>query len=185
MPAQKAIVSGLSGRYATALFELAHERGTLEAVEGDMNALAALLEQSAEFRRLVKTPLLKRAQQGAAAAKVVQEMELSDITGNFLGVLAENRRLNALSGIIRDFRALLAQHKGEVTAKVVSAKPLNDTQMKALTAKLKQIAGRDVSIDARVDKALIGGLVVRIGSRMIDGSIATKLGNLERAMKGV
>lgn len=185
LPAEIAIVSGLSGRYAKALFALAIDQKSVETVDADLERLKALLADSKEFTYIVHSPVLGRAQHGQAVAALADDMSLSGLTKNFLGVLARNRRLNILATTIRDFKTLLAAHKGEETAVVTSARPLNKTQMTALTAKLKAIAGRDVALDARVDDSLIGGLVVRLGSRMIDGSIATKLDSLERAMKGV
>jgi F-type H+-transporting ATPase subunit delta len=185
LTAEKAIVSGLSGRYAKALFALAQDQKSVETVDTDLDHLKALLSDSTEFAYIVKSPVLSRPQQGKAVAALAGDLALSGLTQNFLGVLAKNRRLNILAATIRDFKSLLASHRGEETAVVTSARPLNKTQVTALTAKLKAMAGRDVAIDAQVDDSLVGGLVVRLGSRMIDGSVATKLDSLERAMKGV
>ncbi len=185
MPAEKAIVSGLAGRYAKALFALAIDQKSVETVDADLERLNALLADSAEFTYIVHSPVLDRAQHGQVVAALAADMSLSRLTTNFLGVLAKNRRLNILAAAIRDFKALLAAHKGEETAVVTSARPLNKTQMTALSSRLRTLAGRDVTIDARVDDSLIGGLVIQLRSRMIDGSIATKLDSLERAMKGV
>ncbi|GEQ98699.1 ATP synthase subunit delta [Iodidimonas gelatinilytica] len=185
MPAEKAIVSGLSGRYATALFELAQAQDALDTVESDLSKLKALMADGADIAAMVASPVLTRTQQGAMVASLAKPLGLSPLTMKFLGVLAQNRRLNTLAPAIRDFAALQAAHKGEVTADIRSARALTKTQMTALEAKLKSIAGRDVAINADVDPSLIGGLVIKLGSRMIDGSIATKLDSLERAMKGV
>jgi len=182
---EQANASGLAGRYATALFELASERGDLGGVDEDLRRLATLLGQSAEFRFATRSPALSREQQAALMASVAESLELSGLVGNFLGVLARNRRLAALDEVVQAFSRLVAAHKGETRAEVRSAKALDKTQMAALEAKLKALAGQEVRIDAQVDESLIGGLVVRIGSRMIDGSVASKLASLERAMKGV
>lgn len=185
MPQERAIISGLSGRYATALFELAREQDTLAAVERDLTTLERLLAESAPLRQIVRSPVMTRAAQAAAMAELAGRAGLADLTTRFLGVLATNRRLAALADIIRDFRRLMAAHRGEIRAEVTAARPLDEQRVAALKAKLKAIVGREVTVDAQVDEALIGGLVVRIGSRMIDGSIATKLARLERAMKGM
>jgi len=182
---EHSIASGLAGRYATALFELALDEKAIDQADEDLRRVASLLRESAEFRYAAQSPALSRGQQGDLMARVAKELELSKLVANFLGVLAANRRLAELRAIIDTFSALVADHKGEVRAEVRTAKPLSDTQTDALKAKLAKLAGREVTIDASVDESLIGGLVVRIGSRMIDGSVATKLATLERAMKGV
>lgn len=188
MSADKAIVSGLSGRYAVALFDLALVSKALDDVTGDLDRLDALLTESDEFRRMIASPVLSRAEQGQLVAHVAKELKLCATAAAFLGVLARNRRLSILHAVIRDIRRLMESHRGEARAEVVSARALDASQMKALQASLKDMIGRDVTnvtIDARVDESLIGGLVVRMGSRMIDGSLATRLDGLERAMKGV
>ncbi len=185
MPQEKAIIWGLSGRYATALFELARERGELEAIERDLAVLERLLEESAPLGQIVRSPVMTRAAQAAAMVRLAESAGLADLTARFLGVLASNRRLAALGDIIRDFSRLMAVHRGEVRAAVIAARPLDTKRVEALKAKLRTIVGRAVTVDTTVDESLIGGLVVRIGSRMIDGSIATKLARLERAMKGM
>ncbi len=185
MPQEKAIISGLSGRYATALFELAREGGELEVIERDLATLQQLLAESAPLGQIVRSPVMTRAAQAAAMARLAESAGFADLTARFLGVLATNRRLAVLGDIIRDFSRLMAFHRGEVRAAVTAARPLDAKRVAALAAKLKTIVGREVTVDTTVDEALIGGLVVRIGSRMIDGSIATKLTRLERAMKGM
>lgn len=182
---EQAIASGVAGRYATALFELAREKGELEDVDADLRHLDALLEESPEVRYATRSPALSRAEQASLMASLAEHLGLVGLVANFLGVLAKNRRLGELDEIATVFSRLVAAHKGEVRAEVISAKALDDAQSEALKAKLKELAGREVTIDARVDEGLIGGLIVRIGSRMIDGSVATKLASLERAMKGV
>lgn len=184
-PAQKTLVSGLSGRYALALYELAEEAGQLETVESELSALSALLNESAELRQIAISKAISRDQAKAAMAKLAAEMKLSGLLGNFLGVLATNRRLGALARIIADFGKLLSARRGEMRAEVRSARPLTDEQLAALSARLKTLAGQEVTLESALDETLIGGLVVRLGSRMIDGSIASRLSRLERAMKGI
>jgi len=181
----KVIVSGISGRYAVALFDLAFEAKALEAVESDLAKLKAMLEESADLRTLVSSPLYSRKEQSDAITKVASEGGLSDLTNKFLGVLAANRRLSALPAILVDFDKLAAEHRGEVTAEVVSARALTKKQLGDLEKKLKLAIGRDVAIDASVDESLLGGLKVKVGSRMVDSSLKTKLDNLAIAMKGV
>lgn len=182
---EQAIASGVAGRYATALFELAREKDELEDVDANLRHLAALLEESSEFRYATRSPALSREEQAALMAAVAEHLGLAGMVADFLGVLAKNRRLAELGEIVAAFSRLMAAHKGEVRAEVRSAKALDKTQTEALKAKLKALAGQEVTIEASVDESLIGGLVIRIGSRMIDGSVASKLAGLERAMKGV
>jgi len=178
------IGASLSGRYATALFELARDEKKLEAVESSLNKLRAALDQSEDFRTLTTSPVLSRedAERGIGAA--AGSLGLDDVTSKFLGVLAKNRRLFQLPLIIRDFRLLAARHRGETTAEVTSAHPLDDDQVAQLKSQLRQRVGRDVSVELNVDPAILGGLVVRIGSQMIDSSIRTRLNSLAHAMKG-
>ena len=181
----KAIVSGITGRYATALFDLAIEAGVLDSVEADLLKLNALLDESEDFAAFVASPLLGRADQVKAVAAVATSADLHALTGKFLGVLATNRRLNALVGIAGAFATLLAHHRGEVTAIVRSASALGAAQLKELEKQLKLATSSDVAIDASVDADLLGGMVVKVGSRMVDSSVKTKLDNLAVAMKGV
>jgi F-type H+-transporting ATPase subunit delta len=181
----KAIVSGISGRYAIALFELATESKALDVVESDLSKLKALVEESADMRELVSSPLYSREQQSKGVAGVAKAAGLGDLTAKFLGVLAANRRLSALGGVISAFEKLLAHHRGEVKAEVVSARKLTKKQLGDLEKKLKAAVGHDVAIDASVDESLLGGLTVQVGSRMVDDSLKTKLNNLAIAMKGV
>lgn len=185
MTSHAATVSGLSGRYAIALFELALEAKALEAVETDLANLSQLLDESADLQTLVSSPLLSRETREKAVLAVAEAANFTDLVKKFLGVLAANRRLSALANAIRDFRRLLARHRGELSAEVVSAKPLTQTQLTALTKKLKLSMGRDVAVEASVDETLLGGLVVKVGSRMVDSSLKTKLDNLQVVMKGV
>jgi len=181
----KAIVSGISGRYAVALFELALEDKALEAIESDMVGMKAQLLESADLQLLVASPLYSRDDQLTGVTAVAEAAKMSALTVKFLGVLAANRRLDALAAIINAFEMLVAYHRGEVSAEVVSAQALSDSQLKALKKQLKAAVGRDVTIDASVDETLLGGLRVKVGSRMVDSSLKTKLDNLAIAMKGV
>ena len=178
------IQASLSGRYATALFELARDAKTIDAVEASLNTVRAALDQSADFAALTTSPVIGRGAAGAAIAGVAAELKLDPTTTKFLGVLAHNRRLKDLPAVIRAFRALAANHRGETTAEVTSAHPLTDTQVAELKQGLRTRVGREVSVDLKVDPALLGGLVVRIGSQMIDSSIRTRLNSLAHAMKG-
>jgi F-type H+-transporting ATPase subunit delta len=178
------IQASLAGRYATALFELARDERQLEAVGASLATLRQTLRDSEDFRELTSSPLISRDQATGAVAATAQAMRLDPITANFLGVLAQNRRLGQLGNVIRAFNMLAADHRGETTAEVTSAHPLTDDQVQALKANLKNRLGRDVAVDLNVDPAILGGLVVKVGSQMIDGSIRTKLNSLAHAMKG-
>ena len=182
---QKAIVSGLQGRYALAVFDLAVENNALQDVEADLASMRALLSDSADFNTLVSSPIVTRDEQQKGVEAVAKAAGFSKLTSDFLGVLAANRRLVALESIIEAFEKLVADHRGEVNANVVSAAKLSSAQMKSLQKNLKSAIGRDVMIDQVVDESLLGGLKVKVGSRMIDSSLKTKLDNLAIAMKGV
>jgi len=177
-------VSGLAERYARALFDLADEDRALDQVAADLKSMAAMLAASGDLRRLIRSPVLGRAVQGQAIAALGNAAGLSHLTRNFLGLLARNRRLFALPEMIEAFLADLAARRGEVTAHVVSAEPLSARQSAALAEALRKAAGAKLAIDQRVDPGLLGGLVVRLGSRMIDASLKSKLTRLEHAMKG-
>ena len=177
-------VSGLAGRYATAVFELALEKNALDEVASNLATMRAMLDESDDLRRLVRSPVIGRDEQGKAITALAQQAELGALTTNLLGLLAANRRLFVLAELIRAFDSLLASHRGEVTAEVAAAKPLTDQQTQAIMASLKRATGRDVRLSATVDPALIGGLVVKVGSRMIDASLKAKLQSLRLAMKG-
>jgi F-type H+-transporting ATPase subunit delta len=185
LSSNKAIVSGLAGRYAVALFDLGQDEGKLEAIEGDFELLSALLDDGGDFALLVSSLVLGAEAQTRAVKAVAATLELSTEVSNFLGVLATNRRLKNLAACISSFSILLADHRGEVTADVVSAGPLSDDQVEALRGELKAIVGQDVIFETRVDESLLGGLVVKVGSRMIDSSVKAKLENLQISMKGI
>ncbi len=184
MATDDSAVTGLSGRYARALYELADEAGQLDAVADDLRGLARALAESADLRRLVESPVLSRDEQGRAMAAVTDAMRASAPTRNAVGLLARQRRLFALERIVSDYLRLLAARRGETTAEVASARPLGDAELDKLRATLGTVVGRDVTVETQVDPGLLGGLVVRVGSRMLDGSIRTKLQRLELAMKG-
>jgi F-type H+-transporting ATPase subunit delta len=185
LAAETSIVSGIAGRYATALFELAIEGKSLDTVASDLDRLKAMIGESADLRRLLKSPIFGRDEQSRAIGAVAERLGVSPLVRRFVGIVAQNRRLFVLENMIRDFRALLARHRGETVARVVSASPLNPNQLATLKAALKAGVGREVSVDAHVDAGLIGGIMVQVGSRMVDASMRTKLQNLKIAMKGV
>jgi F-type H+-transporting ATPase subunit delta len=178
------IQASLAGRYAIALFELARDERQLEAVGAGLAALGQALGESDALRELTTSPLIGRDDAVKAVGAVAAAMKLDPITANFLGVLARNRRLSQLPNVIRAFNQLAARHRGEINAEVISARPLDDDQLEALKARLRARLGRDVAVDPAVDSAILGGLVVKIGSQMIDGSIRTRLNALAQAMKG-
>ncbi len=177
------IVAGLSGRYATALFDLAREGKALDKVAASLSTLKAALTESADLRTLTTSPRLDRVSAAKGIAGVAASLKLDNLTANFLGVLAANRRLADLPAIIRDVEALAARQRGEATATVTSAVPLSPEQQDQIKAKLKQRLRQDVALDLRVDKDILGGLIVRTGSQLIDSSLRTKLNTLAQAMK--
>ena len=179
------ISTAIAARYALAMFELARDEGSLAAVEDDLAALEAALQASAEFATMINSPLLSRDAQGAAMAALAGKMGLSPVTANTLGLMAGKRRLYVLPQLIAEMRALIAEEKGEVTAEVTAAKALTKAQQKTLAETLKKAIGKTVRLDVAVDEALIGGMIVKVGSKMIDSSIASRLANLQNAMKEV
>jgi len=178
------IQASLAGRYATALFGLARDENQIDAVTRSLDTLEAAMSESADFRALATSPLVGRAEAGKAIRALTPTLGIDPITGKFLGVLADNGRLSELKSVIKAVRTLAAGHRNETTAEVTSAFPLDDRQVAALKANLKTRLGRDVAIDAKVDPSLLGGIVIRHGSQMIDASIKTKLNTLANAMKG-
>jgi F-type H+-transporting ATPase subunit delta len=177
-------VAGLAGRYATALFELAVESNALDAVASDLKRLRSLIDGSPDMVRFVRSPVFTREEQGKAIDAIVSRLNVSALTKNFVGLLAQKRRLFALQGIVAAFDALVAARKGEISVSVVSAQALKPGQRDALVSTIKASVKRDVSVSESVDPSLLGGLVVKIGSRQIDSSLKSKLARLERAMKG-
>src|SRR5438445_9942717 len=178
------IRASLAGRYASALFDLARDQRQIESVGKSLDALGQALLDSKDFAELVSSPLVSRDEAGKAFAALAPQLGIDPITSNFLGVLARNGRKGELRSVIRAFRRLAADHRGEATAEVVTARPLNDDQLAALKQQLRVRAGRDVTIDAAVDPSILGGIVVKLGSQQIDASIRTKLNRLAFAMKG-
>jgi F-type H+-transporting ATPase subunit delta len=177
--------SELAGRYATALYELSEEAGLLFTVEGDLISLKAALDESADLRDLCASPVYSRAEQAEAMASVADAMGLNGLTRNVLGLMAGKRRLFALSAVIEAFAAKMSDYRGEVAADVTAAAPLTEDQVTALTTALRDSVGKTVLLNVTVDEAIIGGLVVKVGSKMIDTSIRTKLAKLNNAMKEV
>ncbi len=176
-------VSGVSGRYATALFELARDQKSVDSVKADLDKFTALLNDSPDLLRLVRSPVFTADSQAKALDAVLAKAGISGIAANFLKVLTKNRRLFAVADVIRAFRALVAQFKGEATAEVTVAEPLSDANLDALKAALKSVSGKDVDLNVKVDPSIIGGLVVKLGSRMVDSSLRTKLNSIKHAMK--
>jgi len=178
-------VSGVAERYAAALFDLADERRVLDEVASDLRELRAMLAGSADFARLVRSPILTRGEQGKAIAALAERAGFSPLVRDFLAVVARNRRLFAVPAMIEAYLAKLAERRGEVTAEVTAARPLSETQLARLSEQLRRSVGRRVSVDARVDPGLIGGMIVKVGSRMVDGSLKSKLQRLQLAMKDI
>ena len=178
------IRASLAGRYASALFDLARDQRQIESVGKSLEALNQALVDSKDFNELVASPLVSREEAGKAFAALAPDLALDPITTNFLGVLAKNGRKSELRPVIRAFRRLAAEHRGETTAEVVTARPLDDGQIAALRQQLRTRAGRDVAIDATVDPGILGGIIVKLGSQQIDASIRTTLNRLASAMKG-
>ena len=178
------IQATLAGRYASALFALARDERQIDAVSRSLDSLNQALLDSKEFAELIASPLVSREDAGKAFAALAPNLQLDSITANFLGVLAKNGRKRELRSVIRSFRRLAAEHRGETTADVITARPLKDDQVAALKAQLRARAGRDVNLETQVDPEILGGIVVKLGSQMIDASIRTKLNRLAQAMKG-
>ncbi len=179
------ISTGIAERYAKAVFELASEGKSIKALETDLAVLEAALGDSKELVALISSPLVTREQQRLAVAALAEKMKLSNIMTNALGLKADKRRLYVLPHFIAALRALIAEHKGEVTAEVTAAKALTKTQKDKLAKALKAAVGKDVNINMAVDEDLIGGLVIKLGSRMIDTSIRARLNALQNSMKEV
>jgi F-type H+-transporting ATPase subunit delta len=180
---ENGIVSGMARRYATALFELALESKAVEQVQADLKAFDALVAQSPDLTRLVRSPVFSADEQAKALIAILDKAGIKGVAANFLRVVAENRRLFAAREMIRGFNAQVARHKGEVTAEVTVAEQLNDARMNEIRDALKQVTGKDVQVDVTVDPSIIGGLKVKVGSRMVDASLRTKLNSIKFAMK--
>jgi F-type H+-transporting ATPase subunit delta len=176
-------VSGVSGRYATALFDLARDERSIDPIKADLAAVDRLIADNPDLARLVRSPVFTADEQAKALDAVLARAGIGGITAKFLGVLTANRRLFAVRDVIRAFNVLVARFKGEVSADVTVAEPLSDKNLDALKAALKVVTGKDVALHVKVDPAIIGGLVVKLGSRMVDSSLRTKLNSIKHAMK--
>lgn len=175
----------MAGRYATALFELALEEKAVDEVRADLEAFEALVAGSPDLTRLVRSPVFTADEQKKALAAVLAKAGIGGLAAKFLNVVASNRRLFAAHDMVRAYKALVARHKGEVTAQVTVAEMLNDKHLDALKTALKAVTKKDVQVDVNIDPSIIGGLVVKLGSRMIDASLRTKLNAIKSAMKEV
>jgi len=177
-------ISGMAGRYATALFELALENKAVDAVKKDLDQFHALIADSADLNRLVRSPVFDADEQLKALSAVLAKAGIGGLAANFLRVITTNRRLFAVRDMIRGYRALVARHKGKVTAHVTVAEKLSDTHLDTLKSTLKTVtSGKDIDLDVKIDPAVIGGLIVKVGSRMVDSSLRTKLNSIKLAMK--
>jgi len=181
--AEEPIVSGMAGRYATALFDLAQETNAIDAVKADLERFDALMAESADLTRLVRSPVFSAAEQLQALSAVLDKAGIGGLAAKFLKLVTSNRRLFAVRDMIRGYRELVAEHKGEATAEVTVAEQLKGEHLEALRAALKAVSGKDVDLNINVDPAIIGGLVVKLGSRMVDTSLRTKLNAIKHAMK--
>jgi F-type H+-transporting ATPase subunit delta len=178
-------VSGVPGRYATALFELAQEANSVDQIGADLATFQALMDESDDLKRLVRSPVFSAEDQIAALEAICAEAKINSLALNFIKLAAQNRRLFVLSDMIKAYRTLVAQSKGEISAEVTSADALSPKHVDDLKAAIKASVGRDVHLSTRVDASILGGLVVKVGSRMVDNSLKTKLQNLKIAMKGI
>ena len=185
MAASTSLTAGAAGRYSTALFELAGEDKSRDKAEADLIALETALEESDDLGQLIRNPMYTRDQQGKAMAAVADKMGLTPMVKNVVGLMAAKRRLFALPEMIAGYKALMADERGEMSADVTAARELSDAQVKALSKQIKDATGKDVNLNVTVDPSIIGGLVVKVGSRMIDTSIRSRLNNLQNAMKEV
>jgi F-type H+-transporting ATPase subunit delta len=180
---EEPIISGMAGRYATALFDLSSETNAIDAVKADLERFDAMVGDSADLLRLVRSPAFSAEEQLSALSAVLDRAGIGGLAAKFLKLVTSNRRLFAVRDMIRGFRELVAAHKGEATAQVTVAEPLKHEHVAALRAALKAVSGKDVALDIKVDPAIIGGLVVKLGSRMVDTSLRTKLNGIKHAMK--
>jgi F-type H+-transporting ATPase subunit delta len=178
-------VSGVAGRYASALFELAKSEKSVDTVSADLDGFAKILEGSDDLQRLVRSPVFGADEQTAAMGAVLDKAKIGGLTGNFICLVARNQRLFALEDMVKGFRALAAADRGEISASVTSAQALSAAQVKSLQTALKSVTGKTVTLDQSVDASILGGLIVKVGSRMIDTSLKTKLNSLKFRMKEV
>jgi F-type H+-transporting ATPase subunit delta len=181
--AEQTIVSGMAGRYATALFELARDGDAIDAVKADLERFDAMIAESPDLLRLVRSPVFSADEQLQALAAVLQRAGIGGLAEKFLKLVTINRRLFAVRDMVKAFRELVADHKGEATAEVTVAEPLKDDHVAALKDALKSVSGKNVDLAVKIDPAILGGLVVKLGSRMVDTSLRTKLNAIRHAMK--
>ena len=183
MAGEEHFVSGVAGRYATALFDLARDANTIDAVKADLERFDALVGESPDLARLVRSPVFSADEQLSALSAVLERAGIGGLAAQFIKLVTKNRRLFAVADMVRGFRNLVAQHRGEVTAEVTVAEDIKDDHVAALRNALKAVSGKDVDLKIKVDPAIIGGLVVKLGSRMVDSSLRTKLNSIKHAMK--
>ena len=184
MAGEGTIISGMAGRYAGALFELALDNKAVDAVKKDLEQFDALVDGSADLNRLIRSPAFGADEQLKALSAILAKAGITGLAANFLRVITTNRRLFAARDMIRAYRALVARHKGEVTAQVTVAEKLNDKNLDALKSALKSVTGgKDIDLAVKIEPAIIGGLIVKVGSRMVDSSLRTKLNSIKIAMK--
>jgi F-type H+-transporting ATPase subunit delta len=177
--------TGLAGRYATALYDLAESANKLDKVAEDLKTLRTLIHDSADLRRVITSPVLSRGDQVKVMIALCAKAEMDELTGRFVGTVAQNRRLPVLDGIIKAFLNELSRRRGESSAHVISAKKLSDAQLQAVIDVLKASVGTKISVETDVDESLLGGMIVNVGSRMIDSSLKTQLQQLHLSMKGI
>ena len=184
MAGEDPIISSMAGRYATALFELALDNKAVDAVKKDLDQFDALVASSADLNRLVRSPVFDADEQLKALSAILAKAGITGLAANFLRVITTNRRLFAVRDMIRGYRGLVARHRGEVTAQATVAEKLSDKNLDALKSALKSVTGgKDIDLDVKVEPAIIGGLIVKVGSRMVDSSLRTKLNSIKLAMK--
>lgn len=184
MTTNEPIMASVAGRYASALFELADDENNVATVEKDLATFLSLYDESEDLRRVVRSPVIDADQQGRALGALFDKAGIGQLTQNFFKLITKNRRLFAAPDMARAFQTLAARSRGEVSADVTSARALNDEQIAALKARLKEGMGKDVQLSLRIDPSLLGGLIVKVGSRMVDGSLRTKLANMRAALAG-
>lgn len=183
MAAAEPIVSGMAGRYANALFDLARETNAIDAVKADLERFDTLVAENPDLNRLVRSPVFSAAEQLQALSVLLDRAGIGGLTAKFIKLITANRRLFAVRDMVRAYRKLVAEHKGEATAEVTVAEQLKDEHLSALRAALKSVSGKNVDLDIKVDPTIIGGLVVKLGSRMVDTSLRSKLNAIKHAMK--
>lgn len=181
----RTLVSGVAGRYATALFELASEANAIDAVSADLDSFSAMIAESDDLKRLITSPAFSAEEQVGAVKALLAAAKITGVAGNFIGFVASKRRLFALPGMIRGYRGLVAEAKGIVSAEVTVAEEPTAKRLDEIRATLKEVAGKNVDVAIKIDPAIIGGLIVKMGSRMVDASLKTKLNSIRLAMKEV